>query len=607
MRKILFFLFLICSTMFSKAAVVTQTINQVIPYGIGASYTLNMSGSSIDISYDVFSGVYFMSSTFNNEIGTLNAANWDQLVLHGVGDVIDVNHLFNGDGSTTWGSGPGQYNPGLEPAGTYYIGLYTANGNYGYAKITIIPGIQISVDEACYESTVGAGITTGNSSSSVLVTNITVNSAGNASTVNTGGTLQMSAIVLPINATNNTVTWSVQNGTGTATISAGGLLTGVSAGTVIVKATANDGSGVVGVKTITVNVPAVLVNNIIVNSAGNATSVNMNATLQMSAVVLPANANNNTVSWSVQNGTGTATINANGLLTGLTAGIVTVIATANDGSGVTGSKQITIIDPTIYVTAITVSSAGNVNTVNAGSNIQMSASVLPTNATNNSVTWTVINGVGSATISAGGVLTGVTPGTVTVKATANDGTGISGTKVMIIQSPTVLITSITVQSAGNATSVTTGNSLQMSALVLPTNAANTSVTWSVVNNSGTASISAGGLLTGLTAGTVTVKATANDGSGIAATKTITVVNPLGITPLPNDAHFSVYTNQQTLFITYSSAVSEQTKYHIYTISGQLVASGKITETIDISGLVSGMYIINFVGPQQEKQVIKFSK
>ena len=58
----------------------------------------------------------------------------------------------------------------------------------------------------------------------------------------------MFATVLPNAATNNTVTWSVTNGTGTANINAAGLLTGITAGTVEVKATANDGSGIFGVK-----------------------------------------------------------------------------------------------------------------------------------------------------------------------------------------------------------------------------------------------------------------------------------------------------------------------------------------------------------------------
>ncbi len=84
----------------------------------------------------------------------------------------------------------------------------------------------------------------------IKVTSITVNS--NSSNVEKGYSLQMNAAVLPNNATNALVVWSVENGTGTATISTSGLLTATQVGTVTVKATAQDGSGIVGTKVITV-------------------------------------------------------------------------------------------------------------------------------------------------------------------------------------------------------------------------------------------------------------------------------------------------------------------------------------------------------------------
>lgn len=68
-----------------------------------------------------------------------------------------------------------------------------------------------------------------------------------------GGTLQMTKKVSPSNATTQTVTWSVTNVTGKATISSIGKLTAVSDGTVIVRATSTDGSGVYGEVTITIS------------------------------------------------------------------------------------------------------------------------------------------------------------------------------------------------------------------------------------------------------------------------------------------------------------------------------------------------------------------
>lgn len=71
----------------------------------------------------------------------------------------------------------------------------------------------------------------------VPTTGIKVTGAGGATSVAVDGTLLMSASVLPADATNKNVVWSVVAGTGTAEISSAGLLTGKTAGTVTVKAT----------------------------------------------------------------------------------------------------------------------------------------------------------------------------------------------------------------------------------------------------------------------------------------------------------------------------------------------------------------------------------
>ncbi|MGV6861769.1 MAG: Ig-like domain-containing protein [Putridiphycobacter sp.] len=85
------------------------------------------------------------------------------------------------------------------------------------------------------------------------------------------------------------------------------------------------------------------VNAITVQGQGGASTITTDGgTLQMEATVQPTNASDQTITWSVTNGTGSATIDANGILTAQTNGIVTVVATANDGSSITGSANITI-------------------------------------------------------------------------------------------------------------------------------------------------------------------------------------------------------------------------------------------------------------------------
>ena len=87
---------------------------------------------------------------------------------------------------------------------------------------------------------------------------------------------------------------------------------------------------------------------------------------------------------------------------------------------------------TIVVTGITITSTGSVTSVASGGTLQMNVTVTPNNATNKAVTWSVINGTGSATISEDGLLTATGDGTVTVKAVAKDGSLKEGTKVITV-------------------------------------------------------------------------------------------------------------------------------------------------------------------------------
>lgn len=84
----------------------------------------------------------------------------------------------------------------------------------------------------------------------------------------------------------------------------------------------------------------------------------------------------------------------------------------------------------VKVSAISVTGAEGV--VKDGT-LQMATSVSPSTASNKSVTWSVatLNG-GAATIDQNGLLTATSVGTVTVTATAKDGSGKSGSKVVTI-------------------------------------------------------------------------------------------------------------------------------------------------------------------------------
>jgi hypothetical protein len=186
-------------------------------------------------------------------------------------------------------------------------------------------------------------ITASNAAPTVLVTSINIAGEVGATTIaSDDGVLQIYADVSPNNATDTTITWSRINRTGTATISSGGLLSAITDGIVTVKALANDASSVYDTLQITISNQS-LVTSINVGGTGGATTISSDGgTLQMLADVSPNNAADTTITWSRTNRTGTANVNATGLLTALSDGIVTVRATANDGSDVFDTLQITL-------------------------------------------------------------------------------------------------------------------------------------------------------------------------------------------------------------------------------------------------------------------------
>lgn len=110
----------------------------------------------------------------------------------------------------------------------------------------------------------------------IIVSSITVSGAGDALIIDTlGGTLQMSALIAPANATDSSVTWTVINGTGTATISSTGVLTALTNGTVTIYATS------VSTKSISGSIEITLSNQEEVNMDSTLTNLTINGNMVM--------------------------------------------------------------------------------------------------------------------------------------------------------------------------------------------------------------------------------------------------------------------------------------------------------------------------------------
>ena len=155
----------------------------------------------------------------------------------------------------------------------------------------------------------------------------------------------------------------------------------------------------------------------------NGEDIEDGGTSQMRAEVFPSTAENKAITWSVSDET-VATITNNGLLKAVSNGSVTVIAEAQDNSGVSSTKDITVSGitvPDVLVESITVSG----NDITNGQAQNYTAEVFPANATNTEVSWSVSDDA-IATINSEGLLTPLNNGTVKVIATSKDPNAISG-------------------------------------------------------------------------------------------------------------------------------------------------------------------------------------
>ena len=376
----------------------------------------------------------------------------------------------------------------------------------------------------------------------VPVTTITLTTAGGISEMDAGTTLQCSASVEPDTASNPVVLWSVNNLTGSAQVGPDGLVSALTEGNVEVIATAEDGSLVADTVQLSIQGIVILVSDIEIASSGGATSVVSGEDLQFTATVLPVDATNPVLAWSVVNGTGSATISSEGLLTAGSPGTVEVVAMATDISGLGDTISLSIIEMEVPVTGITISTAGGLTDVYEGSTLQYSAAVLPVDASSQAVEWSVVDGSGSASIDADGLLTAILSGTIDVVATATDGTGVADSLSLSIQSLAILVSEITIASDGGDSVVEVPSTIQFTASVLPSNASNPTVEWSVINGTGTATICECAILYPLTPGTVEVVATARDASGISGTFAVTIMGPDGVFDETNGSTIILYPN-----------------------------------------------------------------
>lgn len=206
------------------------------------------------------------------------------------------------------------------------------------------------------------------------------------------------------------------------------------------------------------------------------------------------------------------------LLTGMVA--IGVAACGDD---------VTVVDPpppppppAPAVKSITVTPDGA--SIQVGGTINMTAAVNADPGVATTVTWSSSDNTKATVVAGTGVVTGVAPGAVGIKATSTVNPAVQGSATLtVVAAPTATVTGVVVTPA--TASLVVNQTVQLAATVLGTNNPSQTVTWTSLSPTIASVNPATGLVTGLAGGTAVIRATSQANTNFSGTMSVTVSVP----------------------------------------------------------------------------------
>ena len=260
------------------------------------------------------------------------------------------------------------------------------------------------------------------------------------------------------------------------------------------------------------------VDSIELSTTSQSLNLTDNKTADITVTVKPDDAADKSVVWSISGDAVTlagSDEDATRTVTAQKGGTATVTVKANDGSNVSQSIEITVTDDTpVPVTGVSLNK--NTLSLTVGGKDTLIATVAPTNASNQKVSWSTSSDK-IASVDSNGNVTAVAQGSATITATTEDGKK-TATCTVTVTASTVAVTGVKLDKS--TATVNVNGTTQLTATVEPSNAANKNVTWKS-SNTGIATVDSNGKVTGKSVGEATITVTTADG-GKTATCKVTV-------------------------------------------------------------------------------------
>jgi uncharacterized protein YjdB len=309
--------------------------------------------------------------------------------------------------------------------------------------------------------------------------------------------IQLQTIFEPIDATDKTVYWFVED-TDIVEVNQDGVILPKAYGTTTVKGITSDGRFEdTCTVTVTTEVPVTGI-----SMESSTVSILKGQSRKLVANVLPVNATNKTVVWSSGN-TNIATVSADGVVTAKNTGTTTITAKTYNGR-YSATCTVAVVEESINVTGVSLNKTDAI--LNEGDAITLTAKVEPINATNTSVKWSSSN-TGVAKVNSSGKVTAVAPGSAIITVKTDDGNYTAYCRVTV-NATKVPVSGVVV--TPNTVYLNVAEEQQISVKVSPLNATDKSVKWSS-SDASVAAVSDNGTVKAIKPGVAIITVTTNDG------------------------------------------------------------------------------------------------
>lgn len=281
------------------------------------------------------------------------------------------------------------------------------------------------------------------------------------------------------------------------------------------------------------------------------------------------------VTYSVKTDGGTSASIDGTSFTATAAGTCVVTASQAAVSGTYNAKAVDaniVVSAPVLVSSVSVTAPVDGNTYYVGNQVTLAATVLPENATNKTLNWTM--DVSDKATIADGKITFIGAGDFHLTASATDGSGKSNKVHLYVSNPT-LITSIALDY--NEQHINVGDVITITPTILPVTATNKNLLWSVTEG---ATITQEGVLTAVAPSDVIVTAAAQDGSDVEGTSHI-YIDPLPacatLTPATSGSAIAAGDAIDLEEVSPNASMKALTANLSYTENGLLFASSSSTK------------------------------